>query len=701
MMKKTFVFACVFLALALPLWSQSDTAEQANRRTALRCLSLAKEYASSHSWQAVESLASQGIAYDSTISDLYYMLAAAKNALGDSKAEILPLVQTALTTGDWVDYNRDSARVLYADLLCDTGSYASVPAILDASPLIYSADAEYIRAKAYYRMATVDSVSKARAKIDSARKIYPLDTRFPLLFYKSESPQSINAEVRRLADFFFTKISQYAAAAPDKDTELEIYAALFARGEEQKRMLQSFNARGLRHPLYAGAALQQGLLSQREALDYIRSFADVEIDWNTLKAFVPLITETEVKAAANTYFTAFEGMLTVDSDNDGIVNMYIKYYRGRPENIMYDKNQDGIIDWQIIADFGVPIHAKIPPSGLEVDWDTYPYLSSAVYQNASRDTKLTFSLVRDEVLWSPISISIDQVIAANTGAEFYFPSLIPDAEPVTDDLLMTACYEYTMPSKEREGASVTFTVLDGKLQFANYAAGGVTYAHTQFIDGFPYTRRVDANGDGTFETTEVYGYDYEGTMAVHCLEDEESVMTNLFGTPGSGSGFFLSFIQIDSNGDTIPEFIEEYLPHEGKITSWDLDADGLWDIRSTRYPRKTNTFGEKEPLIEEAQFYVQTQKQLVTVTSVDGVPIAVENGNGQSLITREGTSRLYWIDTPGSQKLAQEAIRQLDATGSQGVSMIVHYSGEQALAVRVGNNYYATLVPVYSFDDEE
>ena len=490
MMKKTFVFACVFLALALPLWSQSDTAEQANRRTALRCLSLAKEYASSHSWQAVESLASQGIAYDSTISDLYYMLAAAKNALGDSKAEILPLVQTALTTGDWVDYNRDSARVLYADLLCDTGSYASVPAILDASPLIYSADAEYIRAKAYYRMATVDSVSKARAKIDSARKIYPLDTRFPLLFYKSESPQSINAEVRRLADFFFTKISQYAAAAPDKDTELEIYAALFARGEEQKRMLQSFNARGLRHPLYAGAALQQGLLSQREALDYIRSFADVEIDWNTLKAFVPLITETEVKAAANTYFTAFEGMLTVDSDNDGIVNMYIKYYRGRPENIMYDKNQDGIIDWQIIADFGVPIHAKIPPSGLEVDWDTYPYLSSAVYQNASRDTKLTFSLVRDEVLWSPISISIDQVIAANTGAEFYFPSLIPDAEPVTDDLLMTACYEYTMPSKEREGASVTFTVLDGKLQFANYAVDGVTYAHTQFIDGFPLMQTV-------------------------------------------------------------------------------------------------------------------------------------------------------------------------------------------------------------------
>ena len=701
MMKKTFVVACVFLALALPLWSQSDTAEQANRRTALRCLSLAKEYASSHSWQAVESLASQGIAYDSTISDLYYMLAAAKNALGDSKAEILPLVQTALTTGDWVDYNRDSARVLYADLLCDTGSYASVPAILDASPLIYSADAEYIRAKAYYRMATVDSISKARAKIDSARKIYPLDTRFPLLFYKSESPQSINAEVRRLADFFFTKISQYAAAAPDKDTELEIYAALFARGEEQKRMLQSFNARGLRHPLYAGAALQQGLLSQREALDYIRSFADVEIDWNTLKAFVPLITETEVKAAANTYFTAFEGMLTVDSDNDGIVNMYIKYYRGRPENIMYDKNQDGIIDWQIIADFGLPIHAKIPPSGLEVDWDTYPYLSSAVYQNVSRDTKLTFSLVRDEVLWSPISISIDQVIAANTGAEFYFPSLIPDAEPVTDDLLMTACYEYTMPSKEREGASVTFTVLDGKLQFANYTAGGVTYAHTQFIDGFPYTRRVDANGDGTFETTEVYGYDYEGTMAVHCLEDEESVMTNLFGTPGSGSGFFLSFIQIDSNGDTIPEFIEEYLPHEGKITSWDLDADGLWDIRSTRFSRKTNAFGEKEPLIEEAQFYVQTQKQLVTVTSVDGVPIAVENGNGQSLITREGTSRLYWIDTPGSQKLAQEAIRQLDATGSQGVSMIVHYSGEQALAVRVGNNYYATLVPVYTFDDEE
>ena len=702
-MKNKVCLTLCFLILAVS-FAYGQNATTANRRTALRCLSLAKEYASSRAWSSVESLASQGLAYDDTISDLYYMLAYAKNQLGDAKAEVIPLVQASLTGGEWVDYNRDSARVLYADLLCDTGNAALVPAILDASPLIYSADAEYIRAKAYYIIATPDSLSKARAKVDSARKIYPLDTRFPLLFYKYENPQSQNAEVRRLADFFFTKISQYAAAAPDKDTELEIYAALFARGEEQVRMLQSFNGRGLRHPLFAKVALNAGLLTQQEAFDYITSFANVEIDIKTLLDFIPCITETQVKVQANTYFTSFEGLLTQDTDGDGIVNMYVKYYRGRPDNIIYDKNQDGITDWQIIADFGVPIHAFIPPQGLELDWDTFPYLSYAVYRGSARDTLLTFRLVRDEVAWSPVTIEIEQSIAAATGAEFYVPLLIPDAPTVTDDLLMTACYEYSMPSSEKENASITFTVLDGRLQFASYAdSEGKVYAQTHFVDGFPYSRLVDRDDNGSFETTEVYGYDYDGSMAVHCLEDERSVMTNLFGTPDEGAGFYLSYISVDADGDTVPEFIEEYLPHEGKITSWDLDGDGLWDIRSVRYPRNTNAFGEKEPLKEEAQFYQITERRIVTVTSIDGVPVSVETDEGELALTKEGSTRLYWIGTVGTSALAKAAIAKLDATGEQGMSMIVREGNQQVLAVRIGNNYFAKLIPLYRIpeDDDE
>src|SRR5574344_2815076 len=204
MKNKVFVFAvCTIFAsfstFALgPVKTKApvaDSAKLANRRTALRCLALAKEYAADKDWKAVPSQAALGLADDDTIADLWYVYAVADNALGETKAVVLPLVTKALTEGEWVDYNRDGARVLYADILCDTGRFSEVPGILDAKPVIFSADAEYIRAKAYYRMKDEASVGTARTKVDTARKIYPDDTRFPLLFFKCESPDDDNQMV--------------------------------------------------------------------------------------------------------------------------------------------------------------------------------------------------------------------------------------------------------------------------------------------------------------------------------------------------------------------------------------------------------------------------------------------------------------------------------------------------------------------------
>ena len=50
---------------------------------------------------------------------------------------------------------------------------------------IYSADAEFIRIKNYYRIGTEDSIEQARLKINAARRIYPNDVRFPNIFFLS------------------------------------------------------------------------------------------------------------------------------------------------------------------------------------------------------------------------------------------------------------------------------------------------------------------------------------------------------------------------------------------------------------------------------------------------------------------------------------------------------------------------------------
>ena len=265
MNKKKFIFSCfVFFIVINTLSFSEDFLVSANRKTAIRCLKLAENFLSSNSWGNALSQADLGLAYDSSISDLLYIKAVAKLGLEEPRAEVISLVMKALTEGEWVDYNRDSARILYADLLCDSGNFDQALNIINAKPFIYSSDAEYIRIKSYYRMGTEESIKKAREKINSARKIYSADTRFPKLFFKYEFYSALknnvdinnlcenqNSLVKIISDSFVAKIPEY----DNPDAELEMFAILFAKGEQKRRLLQAFTAHGMEHPLYAGAAL--------------------------------------------------------------------------------------------------------------------------------------------------------------------------------------------------------------------------------------------------------------------------------------------------------------------------------------------------------------------------------------------------------------------------------------------------------------
>ena len=171
--KKKLTGIFVFFISSFFMFSQSFSVDSVNRRTAVRCLKLAESYLSSGDFGNALAQSELGLNYDDSVADLWYVKAAAKSGLGESKADVLPLVMKSITEGEWVDYNRDGARVLYADLLCDTGNYVQAIAILDSKPFVYSADAEFIRVKSYYCMRTEESIIKARDKVNSARKIYP------------------------------------------------------------------------------------------------------------------------------------------------------------------------------------------------------------------------------------------------------------------------------------------------------------------------------------------------------------------------------------------------------------------------------------------------------------------------------------------------------------------------------------------------
>ena len=407
-MKK--IFLLLFFILQLPLFAlkpasfSPDSPEAALRKSALRSLELAKDYLSKKNYEAALSQAQLGASYDENISDLYFIMAQAKEFTGCIKADVLPLVAKALELDSWADYNRDNARLMYADLLCDTGRFSETIGILDQKPSIFSADAEFVRAKAYYRLGGDDNLLKARVKIDGARRIYPADTRFPLLFFKYEDPEDSSADVKRIASFFISQVREYVEVSPDKDAELEIYASLFAEGKEKVNLLKSFKARGLSHPLYARSALEAGLISGTEAFDYLSVFASTSINWKYVTDLVCLLFKREEKTAAEEYFASYAGTVEYDITRDGITDVFIKYSRGRVQEIFSDLNQDGRIDWTLICDYGVPVSCT--GNGSCVTWEEYPYVKTVTgpYSADGRDVK--FTLPAETLSWSPVRMDI-------------------------------------------------------------------------------------------------------------------------------------------------------------------------------------------------------------------------------------------------------------------------------------------------------
>ncbi|MCR5623260.1 MAG: tetratricopeptide repeat protein [Treponema sp.] len=698
---RTRLFAlCLCFAMAFPFLSAQDASKGssavslANRRTALRCLEAAGNYASQSSWSAAASQAHMGLSYDDSVSDLWYIYAVSVQKGGGSKAQVLPLVQKALEVGNWVNYNRDNSRILYADILADTGRSSEALQVLDSTPPVFSSSAEYIRAKAYYRMGTPESYTAARNKISNARRIFPDDTRFPQLFFTYEIPYSEDATVRRLADSFISQIRLYDESTKEEDAELEIMAVSFARGDERKKLLQSFSARGLVHPLYAGVALEEGLMGQKEAFEYIASFADDSLNVDYMRSFLQMIDDEAVRAEAKEYFTAFCGELTSDTNGDGVDDMTVSYYRGRPQHIAFDANQDGELEWEVFCDFGLPVSGILYDADYldapEADftWQTFPALSTFVIKDFKGRKVNIFNLLGEKLLWTPVSMDVDGVISRTCGTDFFFPVPNVDERRLDRTELAFASSSFTVPSTERDGAWITVTVLDAQMQSADYYHLGKLYAHTQFQDNLPVSRIIDADGDSVFETTEYYAPVSDADGAVHDGAVERTIMTNLFGTPSNGADFYLRMVQVDTNGDTVPDFTEEYMDAGSVVSSWDTDGDGYWNVRvATAYDP------ENGKRIETDMFYLSYSENVVSVTVEDGIPVLVKSGSQEYPVSKDSSYPFYWIGDAGSSKLSKDAVEFFKKNDAQGLSTIIERDGDRVHAVHVGEFCYGMLIP--------
>ncbi|AEE17189.1 hypothetical protein [Treponema brennaborense] len=662
-------------------------ADAANRRTALRCLQLSKDYLLRREYRNAAGQAELGLAYDAEISELWYVLAASLNESGAPRAEVLSTLDSAFAKNVWVDSGRDNARLLYARLLCDTGEPGRALEVLDSGTFLYAAEAEYIRVLAYYRLGTSDGTRRAREKVDASSRVFPADSRFPLAFfsYELQNDLSYDPSVQPLADALITRFSDLQTDS----AEFSIYAAAFTAGEPGERMLRAFNAAGLRHPLYAPLALKAGLIAEADAYEYFCSFAKESVPLPQLVRFASLLKDDAVLAAFKSFLNAYNGILLCDYSGDGLTDASISYARGRPARVSYDANQDGMIEWTAECDFGVPARIIVPESGYTVHYGKYPFVSRVEFTDGT-----IYRLVADTLAWTPLTLYADRELKETLGGfDFFVPAPKSDQTVLDRRSLAAAASSVEVPSDERSQARIRFAVLDGKFRLAQYFTGDTLYAQTQFSNGIPTVRTVDADGDGFFELTETFGFDPARSGSYADESETDALYGQLFGPLAFDPGVFIRSVSIDRDRDTVVDFTEEYAAAGARVSTWLDQTTGGWSARYSVLPDKKTA---------EAQFRLPLGGESVTVRMENGVPVrvtvqAVNGSYARDLPVSQDDTGVYWLGKAASAKTAKKVLDSLNRTGSQGVSLVV--DGEPAddgsvprvSAVRIGEFVFGVL----------
>ena len=201
-MKKSIFAVLMFFCVVCCAFSEEVFF--ANRNTALRYLKLAQDYVLKSQWENVLSNAEIGLTYDSSLADLWYVKSIAESQTQEKPYIIIENLEKSLER-EWVSYNPKGAKILLANYYYATMEYEKALNLLDDKSLLLNSDALKTSSKIYY---ITGNVQKARETIDTAWRMFPLDSDFPNIFYKFENPLELTKEPVSASDERFFELNE-------------------------------------------------------------------------------------------------------------------------------------------------------------------------------------------------------------------------------------------------------------------------------------------------------------------------------------------------------------------------------------------------------------------------------------------------------------------------------------------------------------
>ena len=523
-----FIMLLFFVAVlpAFPLDSNlsDDSAGRGDAAAAARYALWAKNAMDRGQWE--EALAGLERARDfaDVSSDISYLLALARSHENKARGTVLEALNAALVVDRWNLYTSGAARLLKAENLIALRAHAE--ALAELSGVGKSAGEALLTLKALsgrpmeFRRFLTDTLDR-----------YPRETgpvRVFLNFLSNEDSRGSNPSKDDLE--LLELIIRRLPALLLKDPELAWMTAPFVRDiAEAKRLVEAYRAVNTPVASSLPIALKLGVIDDNTALEELfgssgrpateTSFSGTSsagaistgtssagtgsVDIFLLGEIWGLLRQEEARAAFRRNLKAYTGVITEDSDRDGIPEVSVEYREGMPVQYSFDEIQDGDPDLIVYFEAGDPVRALvlIPPEGrgaaelykgnrkwATIRWEQYPAVLEAALDGAiyiPRPLDLYFAPVRFTGLW---------------GSGVLFPQRDPLSPPLTRRVLVFQALRVERPSLEFNGGKEVVELNQGIPVRAREYSGDLMVSETEFLRGRPLLQRVDLDLDGRVDT---------------------------------------------------------------------------------------------------------------------------------------------------------------------------------------------------------
>ncbi|MGP1415337.1 MAG: hypothetical protein ACTTJ6_05295 [Treponema sp.] len=673
MNKIVILFSVLLLLITnVAVANEENVSSEVNMVAAVTCLERTIALYADASYEQAMFQAELGRGYAPKMADFLYLKALCANLLDEPAKYCLDYLNIAFEKGMmWHRFNVEDASLLRASLSVNTKQYAQALRIVSSLPFEMS-DAALIKAKALYGL---NRRKEAEDVILQALDRHSFDSRFPKLFLVQEKDRRQTTYSKSIANRILENLYVWKDNEPIllplsvhfEDDEKINRRNLKIYREMHTHFLPSYTTQEL---FFAGdtilSNINYGVLSDEASIRELFSLKVMLRDFSTGKKIIQnaiykehllqlakIVGNQGARDLIKSLLLNYSGVLLDDENKDGIVESTLYYKAGRPDVVLFDRDQNGYPAFVVQCNFGIPKSVLIGDEMNTLIYDEYPFVSSFQAQDE-------FFQIRPRVLkWQPFTLERLKLMLFSDSEKhksFFVLTLNLNIKEMNEASLKHVA-AYKEIKKEDEKIRTFYD--RGEIISLETRVDNEVVSLVNYKNGIPSIEKNDIDRDGYFE--KLQEFDKYGNIKK---------------------------ISIDFNKDGVFEYNESYLANGSVRKEWVdaslSDAHLTTDVVYTLLPSSDEIVEWVHPLTGK----------LVSLRFSDGEPRTVETLGVKIPVLHETTSPIYWFKSiphfAGSIVGVLE--EEFNNSSSPIFSCIVEVAGGSVFAFKVGGRIFAEFV---------